>query len=96
MSQTVEIGNLIESSPELRGGRPRIAGTGVTVARIVGWYKLGFSPEEIVNELPHLSLAQVFAALTYYHANQKEIEREIEADRQKTQLLEERHVQARN
>lgn len=44
---TVDIGTLITRSPTIRGGRPRIVGTGVTVQRIVGWYKLGVSPEEI-------------------------------------------------
>ena len=77
----VDIGTLITRSPEIRGGQPRIAGTGVTVPRIVGWYKLGLSPEEIATELGHLSLAQVHAALTYYHANHEEIEAAIAEDK---------------
>ena len=40
----VDIGTLITRGPEIRGGRPCIAGTGVIVQRIVGWYKLGLSP----------------------------------------------------
>jgi hypothetical protein len=44
------------------------------VRRIVGWYKMGMSPEEIALEYPHLNLAQVHAALAYYHANREEIE----------------------
>ena len=80
------IGTLIVRTPDIRGGRPRIAGTGVTVRRIVSWYKLGLAPEEIADRVGHLSLAQVHAALTYYHANQEEIEtdlatEEAEADR---------------
>lgn len=72
----VEIGSLISRSPEIRGGRPIIAGTGVTVLRIVSWYKLGLTPEEIINRMghPHLDLAKIYAALTYYHANREEIE----------------------
>jgi uncharacterized protein (DUF433 family) len=77
---TVDIGTLITQSPDIRGGRPRIAGTGVTVQRIVGWYKLGLSPEEIAAEIGHLSWAQVHAALTYYHANQEAMEAAIAAD----------------
>ncbi len=38
---------------------------------------MGLSPEEIALEYPHLNLAQVHAALTYYHANQEEIEADI-------------------
>jgi uncharacterized protein (DUF433 family) len=76
----VDIGTLITRSPAIRGGRPRIAGTGVTVQRIVGWYKLGNSPEEIAHQYGHLSLAQVHAALAYYHANREEIEAAIAED----------------
>ena len=35
---TIEIGTLIDRSPEIRGGRPTIAGTAVTVRRLVSWY----------------------------------------------------------
>jgi uncharacterized protein (DUF433 family) len=77
---SVDIGTLITRSPEIRGGRPRVAGTGVTVQRIVGWYKLGWSPEEIARRIGHLSLAQVHAALAYYHANRDEIEAAIAED----------------
>jgi uncharacterized protein (DUF433 family) len=77
---SVDIGSLIVSSPEMKHGRPRIAGTGTTVHRITIWYKLGYSPEEMVRKYPHLTLAQVHAALAYYHANQAEIEAGIAAD----------------
>jgi uncharacterized protein (DUF433 family) len=78
--RTLDIGTLIVFTPDIRGGRPCIAGTGVTVQRIVGWYKLGLSPEEIAEEVGHLTLAQVHAALAYYHANRQEIESAIAAD----------------
>jgi len=77
MGAVVDIGKMIVRSDDIRGGRPRIAGTGVTVRRIVGWYKLGLSPEEICESIGHLSLAQVHAALAYYHANREEIEADI-------------------
>lgn len=77
MATGVEIGTLIDRTQEVRGGRPKIAGTGVTVRRIVGWYKMGMSPEEIALEYPHLNLAQVHAALAYYHANREEIEADV-------------------
>lgn len=70
---------LIVKEPNLRGGRPIIAGTGTTVRTVVGLYKLGYSAEEITGELP-LSLAQVYAALTYYHLHTDEIEKDIQAD----------------
>ncbi len=80
MASLVEIGTLIDRDPAVRGGRPKIAGTGLTVRRIVGWYKAGMTPEEIALEYPHLTLAQVHAALTYYHANRDEIENDIAQD----------------
>jgi uncharacterized protein (DUF433 family) len=63
MASGIEIGTLIVLNPKIRGGRPKIVGTGLTVRRIVGWFKMGMSPEEIAVEYPHLSLAQVHAAL---------------------------------
>ena len=80
MAAVMEIGSLIVSSQDVRGGRPRIAGTGVTVQRIVRWYRLGLTPEEIADRVGHLNLAQVHAALAYYHANQLVMEAEIAAD----------------
>ena len=72
---------LIVRESELRGGRPIIAGTGVTVRTIVGHYKLGLTAEEIADEM-NLPLAGVYAALAYYHLNQEEIEADILANRE--------------
>jgi uncharacterized protein (DUF433 family) len=77
---TVDIGTLIARVSDVRGGRPCIAGTGVTVQRVVGWYRLGLSPEQIADEIEHITLAQVYAALTYYHTNQQEIDAALAAD----------------
>ncbi len=91
MTKVTDIGLLIVRTPEIRGGRPRIAGTGVTVRRIVGWYKLGFSPEEIADKFGHLTLAQVYAALTYYHVNREEIEADIAQEEAEAERLERAH-----
>jgi uncharacterized protein (DUF433 family) len=61
------------------------------VQRIVGWYKLGLGPEEIADEMEHLTLAQVYAALTYYHINRDEIEAAITADEAEADRLERQH-----
>ena len=45
--------------------------------RIAAWYKTGLTPEEIAAQYGHLSLAQVHAALAYYHANSDEIEADL-------------------
>lgn len=81
MTAPVDIGTLIVSTPEIAGGRPRIAGTGISVDQLAALSKQGFGPEEIVAEkYPHLMLAQVYAALTYYHANQTVIEASLAAN----------------
>lgn len=85
---STEIGSLLSQSPNIRNGRPCIAGTRTTVHRIAVWYKMGESPEEIAREYPHLSLAAVYAALTYYHANQTEIEADLAADAEEEERIE--------
>jgi len=89
MGTAIDIGTLITSSPEIRGGRPRIAGTGVTVRRIVVWYKLGHMPEEIAERIGHLSVAQVYGALAYYHLNREEIEKDLAEEEAIATALEE-------
>jgi uncharacterized protein (DUF433 family) len=91
MAPICDIGSLIVRTPDICGGRPRIAGTGVSVRRIVGWYKLGRSPEEIVDTFGHITLAQVHAALAYYHANREEIEADIAAEEIEVERLEREH-----
>src|SRR4051794_1535419 len=91
MTTAIDIGTLITRDPKLRGGRPIIAGTGVTVRRIVGWYQLGLDPEEIAAKLPHLSLAQIYAALTYYHANRVDMDTDIASEEAEEERIERDH-----
>lgn len=88
MSSVVDIGSLIARDPSIRGGRPFVAGTGTTVQRIVTWYKLGLTSEEIADRIGHLTLAQIHAAIAYYHANRDEIEQAIAADDERAAELE--------
>ncbi|MEX2237101.1 MAG: DUF433 domain-containing protein [Dehalococcoidia bacterium] len=60
------------------GGRARIAGTRLTVEFIIGLLRVGDAPEDIVRAYPHVSLAQVHDAISYYYDHQVEIDREIE------------------
>jgi uncharacterized protein (DUF433 family) len=85
-----DIGALITRSPEVRGGRPRIAGTGVTVGRVVTWYQLGLDPEEIAERIDHVSIAQIYAALTYYHLNRDEIDGDLARENAFSHELEQR------
>jgi uncharacterized protein (DUF433 family) len=91
MATVTEIGSLISRRPEIRGGRPCVAGTGVSVRRIAQWYNLGLIPEEIARKFGHLSLAQIYAALAYYYANQAEIDADLEAETREVAALERQH-----
>ena len=95
MPTATDIGSLITQTPGICGGRPRIAGTGVSVRRIVGWYKMGETPEEIVTQIPHLTLAQVHAALAYYHANREEMDAAMAAEEAEYDRLEQEHRDSR-
>ena len=69
------------------GGEPIIKGTRTPVRSIVENWRLGLSPEEIAIHLPHLSLAQVFDALSHYSDNQKEIDTYIEENKVSENLI---------
>ena len=47
----------------------------------------GSSPEEMHLQYPHLSLAQIYAALSYYHDHQTEFDAEIERQLEKVDAL---------
>ena len=70
----------IEITPGICGGKPRIAGHRIKVQDIVIWHeRMGMSPDEIIYHHPTISLADVYAALTYYHDHREEIRQQIEA-----------------
>ncbi len=71
----------IVTDDRILGGEPIIEGTRTPVRAVVETWRLGVSPEEIPGRLPHLSLAQVFGALTYYSDHQQEINAHIERNR---------------
>ena len=48
---------------------------------------MGLPPEEIPRRLPHLSLAQVFDALSYYSDHQEEVNAYIERNRVPEELI---------
>lgn len=70
----------IEITPGTCSGQPRIAGTRIRVSNIVLWTEQGQSPDEIVAGYPHLSLADVHAALAFYFDNREQMDKLIAAD----------------
>ena len=71
----------VERDEAILGGEPVIRGTRTPVRAVVELWRMGCAPEETVNELPHLSLAAVFDALSYYSDHQEEINDYIERNR---------------
>jgi uncharacterized protein (DUF433 family) len=68
----------IEITPGICGGKPRIAGHRIKVQDIVIWHeRMGMSPDEIIFHHPSISLADVYAALSYYHDNREVIRQQI-------------------
>ena len=80
MQTLTDIGTLIIQTPAVCGGRPRIAGHRITVQNIAIDFNAGMKPEDIISEKPYLTLAEVYAALAYYYANQKTIDADIMSD----------------
>ena len=65
-------------NPSILTGEPIIENTRTPVRAIVELWRMGIGPEEIPSRLPHLTLAQVFDALSYYSDHQDEINTHIE------------------
>ncbi len=71
----------IETRKNLCGGSPVIAGTKFPVRSVVSYVlRQGVTPEELVAEFPHISLAQVHDALSYYYDNQKDVDEDLVAN----------------
>lgn len=69
----------IAKTPDVCGGRARIAGHSIRVMDIVALHEYRkMSPAEIVETYPTITLADVFAALAYYHDHRDEIEVDFE------------------
>jgi len=80
MLQSTEHCHIVRNS-EILNGEPIIRGTRTPVRAIVEMWRIGVSPEEIPQRLPHLMLSQVFDALSYYLDHQVEINEYIERNR---------------
>ena len=74
------------------GGKPCIAGTRIRVWDIHVWHDLqGMMPEEIVAEFPQITIADVHAALTYYHDNRELLEEQNRRAQELVDTLRDRH-----
>ncbi|MEH2433577.1 MAG: DUF433 domain-containing protein [Nostoc sp.] len=52
----------------------RIKGHRISIDNVIQYYLQGYSPEQIIEELPSLNLEKIYATLTYYLHNRSEID----------------------
>ncbi len=83
MSSTIptSAGTGIQCQPGVCGGRPCVAGTRIRVQDVFVWHELQWqSADEIVSRFPQLTMADVYAALSYYWDHRDEIQRDMQAE----------------
>ena len=77
----------VVSDPEVRGGRPVVAGTTLRISDLASYHTLaGLTPEELAVQF-NLDLARVHAALAYYYQHKAAIDAEIRTNASEAELL---------
>ena len=64
--------------PGVRGGRPVVRGTGLSIDLLARFHRMGASPEELLATYPQLTPAALYDALSYYHDHREEIDHQID------------------
>ena len=73
----------VERRAGVCGGEPVIVGTRFPVRSVVtSIYRLGMTPEEMVEAWPYLTLAHIHDALSFYHDHRGMIDRAIRENRE--------------
>lgn len=57
--------NIITIEPGKRGGRPCIRGMRIAVADVLGWLAVGMTHQQIIDDFPELTEADIRACLEY-------------------------------
>lgn len=84
---TIDSIDLIYRNPNIRGGRPCVVGTDLRVLDIV--VAMIFderTPDQLAQDYA-LSMAEVHAALSYYHCNKAEIDEDIREDIKRSEAI---------
>ena len=84
----------IVKEPGYCGGKAAIDNTRVRVNNVVWLHKQGHTPAQILESYPDLSLAEVYAALTYYYDHVDEIEAEFAREDEAEANFEQRKAKA--
>lgn len=84
--------NLIAVNPKIRRGRPYVVGTTITVADVAIAHIYHQQDADGIADWYALSLAQVFAALSYYYEHKADMDEQIRSRIRHAEDLEERRV----
>jgi len=84
---TAAVYSHITKDPEVCGGKACVDGTRIRVLDLVCLLRQGHSAPEMLGAYPSLNLAQVYAALSYYHENPQEIDADLDRDREAAQRI---------
>ena len=68
-------------------GVAKLIGTRSKVRQVVMDVQNGMTPEQVHEAYPHLSMAQIHAALAYYYGHKEEIDADIEEGRRLVQEM---------
>ncbi len=77
----------VVTDDQILGGEPIISGSRTPVRAIVELWRQGLAPETIPSRLLHVSVAQVFDALSYFSDHQDEIQQWIERNHIADELI---------
>jgi uncharacterized protein (DUF433 family) len=82
----------ITTDPAICDGKPIVAGTRTRVVQIAIEYdRLGWTPDEVVEAHPHLTLAQVHDALSYYYEHRATLDTDITTGQELVAYLREQY-----
>jgi len=92
---TVQAINLIALNPAIRGGRAYLLGTTITVADVIIARHYHHLDADGIADWYGLTLAQVYAALSYYYEHKPEIDQQIRGQIRQAEQLRESQVGSR-
>lgn len=96
MEASIQSINLISTDPQIRSGRPCIAGTSLEVSVIViAKIVQGLEADDIAADY-EISLSQVYAALAYYYENKQVVDASISERHQLAQKMKDAQVGSRH
>ncbi|MBL8133964.1 MAG: DUF433 domain-containing protein [Anaerolineae bacterium] len=88
--------NLISIDPNVRGGRPCIAGTTIEVSAIAIAKVIHMQTADEIASGYRLTLAQVYAALAYYYDHKAEIDAQIQSQDSIADAMKEKRIGSRH